>query len=365
MIASRPTPVAQEDEAVTAFIHACKHENWTILTWRMPSPQTSFVADDAKPANSGSPMTLDPDCAKVHALYALAKRPPLEEQTPAEAREGMRRSKPIFQNEAPDVAEVKTLSAPGPAGAIPLRLYRPKGVSGVTTGALIYYHGGGWVIGDLESHDTLCRELANGSGHTVISVDYRLAPEHRFPAATDDAIAAARWIAKEAKALGIDPSRLAVGGDSAGGNLAAVVALELRGEIALRFQLLIYPAVDAVTKWPSITRNADVLPLTEKAMAWFYDHYAGGAEIRAGWRASPLLAKDHRGLPPAYVLTAGYDVLMDEGIAYADKLESAGVKVTRRHDAGMIHGFITMGRIIRIANEATAAAAAALKRGLA
>lgn len=311
-------------------------------------------------------MTLDPDCQKVHALYTMAKRPPLEQQTPPEAREGMRRSRPFLQPDAPDVGEIKNLACPGPAGPIPLRLYRPKAPNrGGATGALIYYHGGGWVIGDLDSHDVLCRDLANLSGEAVISVDYRLAPEHRFPAATDDAVAAARWIAANASGLGIDATRLAVGGDSAGGNLAAVVSLALRGEVPLRFQLLIYPAVDAVEKRASVTRNAEVLPLTDRAMSWFYEHYSGGADVRRDWRMSPIFAASHKGLPPAIVMTAGYDVLMDEGIAYADVLEKAGVAVTRKHYPGMIHGFIGMGKMVAVANEATRDGAAALKAALA
>ncbi len=313
-------------------------------------------------------MPLDPDCLKVHALFAAARRPPLEQQTPIEARDGMARSRPFLQPDPPDMGGIAELSAPGPDGGIALRLYRPKTPANKgATGALIYFHGGGWVIGDLDSHDTLCRELANGSGHAVIAVDYRLAPEHRFPAAVDDSLAAAQYIIAEAANLGIDPARLAVGGDSAGGNLAATVAIALRGKLAkpLRLQLLIYPAVDSDMSRPSITTNGDVLPLTRKAMVWFWEHYSGGADLRADWRASPIKAEDHSHLPPAYVATAGYDVLLDEGLAYADTLEAAGVTVVRKHYPGMIHGFITMGRIVRAANSATQEAAAAVKSALA
>jgi acetyl esterase len=312
------------------------------------------------------PMPLDPDCLKVHALYALAKRPPLELQTPTEARDGMTRSRPILQPDPPEVAEVRNLTAQGPHGAIQMRLYRPLAPA-APLGVLIYFHGGGWVIGDLESHDALCRELANQSGHSVVAVDYRLAPEHRFPAAVDDAIAATQHIVAHATTLGIDPARIAVGGDSAGGNLAAVVAIALRGELAhpLSFQLLIYPAVDSNMSRPSINSNGDVLPLTRNAMAWFWEHYSGGVDLRQNWRASPISAADHSGLPPAYVATAGYDVLLDEGRAYADQLAAAGVVVTRQHYPGMIHGFITMGRLVAVANTATKDAALALKTALA
>jgi acetyl esterase len=310
-------------------------------------------------------MPLHPDSLKVHALYAAAKRPPLEEQTPEEARDGMRRSRPFLVPDPPAVAAVESLAAPGPAGDIPLRLYRPQAPAPAPPGVLVYYHGGGWVIGDLESHDVLCRSLANGSGHVVIAVDYRLAPEHRFPAAVDDSLAATRWIIREAAGLGIDPARMAVGGDSAGGNLAAVVALALRGEHALRLQLLIYPAVDAAMSMPSVDRHGDVLPLTKQGMRWFYQHYSGGRDLSADWRMAPLSAPDHRGAAPAYLLLAEYDVLHDEGLAYAAKLEAAGVPVQRDIYPGVFHGFITMGRMVGAANTAVTAAAKAVAAALA
>jgi acetyl esterase len=324
-------------------------------------PLTSAMIDRT---DRSPPMPLHPDSLKVHALYAAAKRPPLEQQTPAEAREGMSRSRPHLQPEPPRIAAVADRSIPGPAAPIPLRVYRPLQPAS-TLGALIYFHGGGWVIGDLNSHDTLCRTLCAESGHAVIAVDYRLAPEHRFPAAVEDAIAATRWIAANARDLAVDATRLAVGGDSAGGNLAAVVALAVRGEIALRHQLLIYPAVDARQRFPSVERHGDVLPLTKPAMAWFFAHYAGGADLSTDWRAAPLDAPDHRGLPPATVLLAEYDVLHDEGHTYADTLAAAGVAVERTVYPGMIHGFITMGKLVADANRATSDAAAALARHLA
>lgn len=313
-------------------------------------------------------MPLHPDSLKVHALYAAAKRPPLEQQTPVEAREGMHRGRPFTQPDAPDVGGIEALSAPGAGGPIPLRLYRPKTPARAgALGALVYYHGGGWVIGDLESHDVLCRELANHSGHVVIAVDYRLAPEHRFPAAVDDAIAATQHIIANAASLKIDPARIAVGGDSAGGNLAAVVALELRGKLAhpLRLQLLIYPAVDAAMRSESVTRHAEVLPLTKLAMLWFWDHYSGGKDLSRDWRAGPIAAMDHKGLPPTFVATAEYDVLVDEGHAYAEALTAAGVTVERKFYPGMIHGFITMGRMVADANIATRDCAAAVKAAFA
>lgn len=314
---------------------------------------------------------IDPDCLKVHELFALAKRPPMEQQSPAEAREAYQRGRAFLQPESPVMAEVRDLTADGPAGPIPLRLYRPHGAaSGAILPALVYYHGGGWVIGDLDSHDTLCRQLCNMSGAAVIAVDYRLAPEHRFPAAVDDAYAALVWIAANAKALHIDARRLAVGGDSAGGNLATIAALMARDQKgpALRLQLLIYPATDFGMNTPSFTTRGDVLPLTKAAVVWFASLYFGpnanNPKVTGDWRASPAHAASHAGLPPAYVVTAGYDVLCDEGRAYADKLEAAGTMVERVHYPGMIHGFITMGKLVAVANTAVAGCAAAVKRAL-
>jgi acetyl esterase len=278
------------------------------------------------------------------------------------------RSRPFTQPDAPDVGAIEALSCAGPRGEVPLRLYRPAvpARSGAL-GALVYYHGGGWVIGNLDSHDVLCRQLCNQSGHAVVSVDYRLAPEHLFPAAYDDARAAAEFVIAEAGKLGLDGSRIALGGDSAGGNLAAAVAIALRERVPhpIRMQLLIYPAVDASMRFASVERNAEVLPLTKPAMTWFYQHYSGGKDLAGDWRAAPLDAGDHKGLPPAYVLTAEYDVLVDEGLAYADKLTAAGVDVERRHFPGMIHGFITMGRLVEDANVAVRACAEAVRKAFA
>lgn len=314
-------------------------------------------------------MSLDPDCKRVHELYALANRPPLQTMTVAEAREGYRRGTTILAADPVEVGEVRDLKADGPAGGIPLRMYRPKGAdAGATLAALIFFHGGGWTIGDFDTHDSVCRQLCNESGAAVIAVDYRMAPEHRFPAAVDDAFAAARWVAANAKSLAIDAGRLAVGGDSAGGNLSAVVSLLARDAKGppLKLQVLIYPAVDFTMSAKSFTTNADVLPLTTAAVVWFRDHYLGPDPDKAGrdWRASPIFA-DLEGLPPAYVVTAGYDVLCDEGKAYADKLEAAGVAVERAHFSGMIHGFVTMGKYVKAANTALSGCAQAIKRALA
>jgi acetyl esterase len=313
-------------------------------------------------------MALDPDCVRVHEIYKMAGRPPLETLSPAEAREGMKKARAVFSPDAPDMGEVRDLTCPGPAGAIGLRLYRPKSAEpDAKLPVLVYYHGGGWVIGDLDTHDVLCRELSIHSGAAVVSVDYRLAPEHVFPAAVDDAYAATKWIAENGVALGLDTTRLAVGGDSAGGNLAIVVALMARdaGGPAIKHQLLIYPATDTSGRQVSLTENAAVLPLTKAVMDWFWVHYAGGQNVLEDWRAAPLVADTLINLPPAYVITAGYDVLRDEGLDFADKLEAAKVLVTRKHFPGQIHGFITMGKVVREANTAVADAGAALKAALA
>jgi acetyl esterase len=307
---------------------------------------------------------LNPQAQQVCDLIVASGRPPIETLSPEQARVAYIAAKPILQPDPAPVAEVLSLEAEGPAGRIPLRLYRGNGADkGKPQSALIYFHGGGWVIGDLDTHDQVCRALANATPCVVVSVDYRLAPEHKFPAAAEDAIAATRWIGANAQRLGIDAARLAVGGDSAGGNLAAVVSLDARdrGAPRLAFQLLIYPATDMRMGWPSLERHAEQLPLTRAGMHWFVDHYLTKADDRTDWRASPLLARSFAGLPPALVITAGFDPLSDEGQAYADALRKAGVAVTRERFEGQVHGFVTMGRIIDDAGRAIGMGAAALR----
>ncbi|HSW08415.1 alpha/beta hydrolase, partial [Aquabacterium sp.] len=274
----------------------------------------------------------------------------------------------------PAMAELRELQAPGPLGPIPLRLYRPEGVA-VPAPVLVYYHGGGWTIGDLDTHDVLCRELALGAGCVVIAVDYRLGPEHRFPAAVQDAEAATRWVQAQAVELGVDARRLAVGGDSAGGNLAATVALLLRdgpgnpGESpvasdmpAPRLQLLIYPATDMRAIAPSHTRNGEGYLLTADSIRYFRAHYIDQPALHDDWRASPLLHPDLSRLPPALVITAGYDPLRDEGRQYADALSAAGTPAQYVCFERQIHGFIPMGKVIEEANTAVMLCAGALRR---
>ncbi|HEY1118966.1 MAG TPA: alpha/beta hydrolase [Acidimicrobiales bacterium] len=262
-----------------------------------------------------------------------------------------------------EVARIEDLEIPGPAGAIPARLYVPRADG--TPPVVVYYHGGGWVLGGIDSHDGTCRALANASGAAVVSVDYRLAPEHPFPAAVDDAWAALEWVAANAAELGGDPSRLAVAGDSAGGNLAAVVAIQARdtGAPALRGQLLVYPVTDATMSHPSIEENGSGYFLTKADMEWFYGHYA--PERPDDWRLSPLAAPDLAGLAPALVLTAEYDPLRDEGEAYARRLDDDGVPVELIRKDGLIHGFFGMVADVDEARDAMERSGAALRAWLA
>jgi acetyl esterase len=232
---------------------------------------------------------------------------------------------------------------------------------------LVYYHGGGWVIGDLDTHDVLCRQLSNQSRCAVIAVDYRMGPEHRFPAAVDDALAAAHWVRDQAALLKLDPTRMAVGGDSAGGNLAAAVTLLMRdaGDAPPAFQLLIYPATDQRCGAPSHTTNANGYLLTADSIGYYRGHYLPEPAQWTDPRASPLLASDLTRLPPALVLTAGFDPLRDEGLQYADALSAAGNRVQYVCFERQVHGFITMSKVIAEARTAVALCAAVLKEALA
>lgn len=309
---------------------------------------------------------LDPQARALLALIAERGIPPTHTLTPDEARRAYRERRFFTQPAPPELAEVRDLAAPGPAGAVPLRLYRPEGLPALAP-VLVYYHGGGWTIGDLDTHDVLCRELAQGGGCAVVAVDYRLGPEHRFPAAVDDAVAATRWLQAQAESLGLDARRLAIGGDSAGGNLAAVVALSLRdggGDApAPRLQLLIYPATDQRAATPSHTANGEGYLLTRDSVDYFRGHYLEQAQW-SDWRASPLLHPDLSKLPPALVLTAGYDPLRDEGRQYADALSAAGTPAQYICFERQIHGFITMGRVIEEARTAVELCSATLRRYL-
>jgi acetyl esterase len=309
---------------------------------------------------------LHPSTQALLTLIEQSGLPATHTLSPVEARRYYRERRSFTQAQPLPVASVTELSAPGPHGAIPLRLYKPLPASTDALPVLVYYHGGGWVIGDLDTHDVLCRDLAHGSGCAVVAVDYRLAPEHPFPAAVDDCLAATYWVQRNAAQWGLDGSRLAVGGDSAGGNLAAVVAIAARdaGDLPIAFQLLIYPATDQRRTAPSHQSNGQGYLLTRDTMDYFHDHYLGGDAQDWDWRASPLLAEDLGKLPPALVLTAGYDPLRDEGLYYAQRLSESGNSVTYLCFERQIHGFIPMGKVLDEANAAVAMCAAELRRPL-
>lgn len=306
-------------------------------------------------------MTLDPQVAALLERVARSPLPPYHQVTPFVARRLYRDTRAALAPRVPEVAEARLVIADGP---VALRAYRPAGAGkDETLPALVFFHGGGWTIGDLDTHDVVCRQLANGARCAVFSVDYRLAPEHPFPAAVDDCIAATRFISIHAKELKVDAGRIAVGGDSAGGNLAAVVCLHARDNRgpALAFQLLIYPATDQRGGFPSHERNGKGYLLTKESMDFFRACYLPRREDWTDWRASPLLAKDLSRLPSAFVLTAGFDPLVDEGRAYAERLAREGVKVEYREYEGMVHGFALFGGVVDRANTAVADCAAALK----
>jgi acetyl esterase len=289
-------------------------------------------------------MPVDPDIANLLALIAAAGHPPVAEGTVAEARQGIETLMVGLRDPA-RLASVRTVSDRMVAGSVPVRVYRPEADGPVPT--LVYYHGGGFVIGNLETHDGVCRSLCHDTGAVVVSVDYRLAPEHHFPAAVEDTYAALRWVAAHIDEYGGDPNRIAVGGDSAGGNLAAVSAQQAHADgIRLAAQLLVYPNTDLLGDYPSRTANAEGYFMTLADAHWFAMQYLGVdeddprvAELARDPRLSPLLAESLDGLPPAVVATAEFDVLRDEGNAYAAALEKAGVRVEHREFAGLIHGF--------------------------
>jgi acetyl esterase len=346
-------------------------------------------------AMAGMPPRLDGQelAPEIHTLLQLAKligdESVAEGRTPERARADNRRGAAAVARRPPlPTAQVEPLTIPGPAGAIPARLYvgaggpatptadaRPSSPAGAE-GAdppppprplLVYFHGGGWTVGGLDTHDGPCRFLAAHSGAAVLSVDYRLAPEHPFPAAAEDALAAFRWAAGSAGELGADPARIAVIGDSAGGNLAAAVSLLARDLDGPRpaMQALIYPVTDAVGGQRSRDLFARGFLLTKADMDWFEHHYLPDASMAADPRVSVLRAENLVGLPPAYVTTAGFDPLRDEGEAYAERLRAAGVQVALRRHPGLIHGFANLTAISRTARAAMHELCGALRMGLA
>src|SRR5262249_5828081 len=272
----------------------------------------------------------------------------------AEARRAYREGRLALAPPPLAIEEARDFSFPGPGGAIKARYYRPRGdEAGEALPVVVYFHGGGWVCGDLDTHDSVCRGVAVHGRCAVVAVDYRMGPEQRFPAAVEDAMAAVRWVSANAGPLAVDASRLVVAGESAGGNLAAVAAIALRDSgPAIAMQGLAYPVVDQAADTDSLKRLASGYGLTRDLMRWYQSQYLADERDYTDWRASPLRASDHSRLPAAYILTCGFDPLIDEGKAYADRLKQAGVPVIYECFEGMIHGFLPMGGALAAARHA-------------
>jgi acetyl esterase len=305
---------------------------------------------------------LDPYCAAVVQAMKEAGRPQAFEVPVEEARANYRALPIAMGGEEEVLASVEDRVIPSDEGDIPIRIYRADGEN---LPILVFYHGGGWVIGDLETHDKLCRAITRRTGCMTVAVDYRLAPEHRFPAAVDDSFCALNWVAENAVEIGGDPNRIAVGGDSAGGNLSAVMALLARdaGGPELALQLLIYPATAAERNSPSHLAMPDAPVLSKETMDFFYSSYVGDQdEVAYDFRLAPMEAADHSGLAPAEILVAGFDPLRDEGIAYGEKVKSAGGQANVTNYGGMIHAFTQMAGALPVAHQAIDHCSSALRR---
>ncbi|KYH25455.1 acetyl esterase [Halalkalicoccus paucihalophilus] len=329
--------------------------NFTVpITGRLNDKRRAFEGPDMS--------EIDPQAEALLETVETMGRPPTYALSPESAREQLAE---LFASEGEPVDRVEDFSISGPAESIPVRLYAPTGEDHPL---LVFYHGGGWVIGDVGTYDPVCRALSNAADCAVLSVDYRLAPEHPFPAAVEDAYAALEWAAEYAERINCDPRRVAVGGDSAGGNLAAAVSLMSRDRDGpeITHQSLIYPAVasPAVHEFPSHEENGEGYLLEAASIEWFLERYLPNPVDHRNAYAAPLLARDYSNLPSATVLTAGFDPLRDEGREYADRLESAGVSVTRHEYEGMIHGFVNLLDHLDAAGEAIDALGADLKTAL-
>jgi len=316
--------------------------------------------------DTNTEVTLDPQVTMLLEMQAAAGGPPLESMEPQPLRDVYEELSKSTAAPPVDMASVEDKSIPGDEADIPVRIYRPHSPADSLLPVLVYYHGGGWVIGNLETHDDVCRSLASEGDCMVVAVDYRLAPEHKYPAPVDDAWAALLWVAENATSIGADNERIAVGGDSAGANLAAVAAYMARnqGGPEITLQLLIYPVTDLTPKnWPSYELFSEGYGiLTSGAMQWFIDHYLPAGQDPADPHISPLFAGDLSGLPRALVITCEADVLRDEGEAYGNALHTAGVHVEMKRYPGQIHGFFSMAGMIDAGGEARQQAGAALKQ---
>jgi acetyl esterase len=306
-------------------------------------------------------MPLDPQVRAMREQRATAQATPLYAMSVEQARAEDLRSVQEAGGTPEPVAEVVDTSIPGPGGTLPIRIYRSSGTRPAPV--LVYFFGGGWTLGTIDTSDGICRALTNAVGCTTISVGYRLAPEHKFPAAIDDCYAATAWISEHAEQLGIDPDRIAVGGDSAGGNLAAGVTLlaKDKGGPLLAHQLLVYPNTDYLSDTPSVRENTDPLLFNSTSVDWYWRHYLNSPEDGAHPLASPLRAPDLTDLPPATVITAEYDPLRDQGEQYAARLCEAGVPVEQTRYEGMVHGFFAMSGVLDAGGTAIAQAAGRLR----
>jgi len=343
-------PVPVERAAARAFLS-------------LPAPVLRRIV--GPPRRSPDGLTLDLQLQALLWLIALTKVPALSGGDVAVARASLDRAAPTLDLVTPDVA-VYDRTVPGASGPRRARVYVPASAPSSGAPGLVFFHGGGWVVGSIESHDRLCRALAHRAAVVVVSVDYRLAPEHPFPAAPDDAIAATRWVLENAALLGIDAARVAVGGDSAGGNLSAVVSLALRDDARRpAFQLLIYPATDLTRALPSHALFGDSYFLSKAAGDWYLGHYLRAPADATKPLASPLFVDDLSRLPPALLITAGFDPLRDEGKAYADRMREAGVEVELVCVEGQMHGFLVMAAAIRDGARIVDLVAARLRSALA
>ena len=337
----------------------------TVAYWALSMP-LSWVNILAGPPITVDSRTLDGRTQWFLRLLSYGMHKPVTQMSVGEARVEFDGFMPLLSGRLSPVGEIVDRTFDGPAGKLRARLYRPAGAAARPLPAILYFHGGGWVIGSLEAYDKVCRYFAARTGCVVVAVDYRLAPEHRFPAAIDDAVAAFRWLVAGAQDLGIDSVRIVVGGDSAGGTIAAVVAQQVRGDATPPcLQWLVYPVTDLAFDSRSFVSCGDRFLVTRADAEWMRAHYLKDLREISDPRASPLRASDLVGLPPALVYTAGFDPLRDEGQAYADRMSAAGVKVIHREFESLIHGFVGMRGVLQAAARAMDDMAAGLRHELA